>query len=207
MQQKTKKTSFFIGRPQKWKNNVFLQQLPAIFLFLSLFYSIKEQNAIKKERRRSTFHKAGFTFRENQKEYEQFRSYSFSRALPCKVQCVILCISGGKRGEVFAIAKVKLLCSEVWTCIQVKLSLPTLPKAKLHYPQDNFTYAVNFTCPFGKLSWGTCFIAGAPNALFLTELVSRVLYDLSQQSSIFTANLFAVQAEIGSATMRISAGR
>ena len=28
----------------------------------------------------------------------------------------------------------------------------------------------------------------------LTGLVSRVLYDLSQQSSIFTANLFAVQA-------------
>ena len=70
-------------------------------------------------------------------------------------------IAGGKRGEVFAIAKVKLhreppklmlrfgepRFSEVWTCIQVKLSLPTLPKAKLHYPQDNFTYAVNFTCP------------------------------------------------------------
>ena len=34
----------------------------------------------------------------------------------------------------------------------VKLSLPILPKAKLRYPQDNFTYRVNFTCPKGKLS-------------------------------------------------------
>jgi hypothetical protein len=36
----------------------------------------------------------------------------------------------------------------------VKLSLPALPKAKLHYPQDNFTYGVNFTQRFwGKLSF------------------------------------------------------
>ena len=50
-------------------------------------------------------------------------------------------------GEVFANAKVKLLCSEVRAIARVKLSLPTLPKAKLHYPQDNFTYKVNFTYP------------------------------------------------------------
>ena len=25
-------------------------------------------------------------------------------------------------------------------------------EGKLHYPQDNFTYEVNFTCPEGKLS-------------------------------------------------------
>ena len=42
-------------------------------------------------------------------------------------------------GEVFTNVKVKLLCGEV--------ELATLPKAKLHYPQDNFTYEVNFTCP------------------------------------------------------------
>ena len=52
--------------------------------------------------------------------------------------------------EVFAYAKVKLLCSEVSAIARVKLSLPTLPKAKLHYPQDNFTYEVNFTCPQGQ---------------------------------------------------------
>ena len=52
--------------------------------------------------------------------------------------------------EVFAIAKVKLLRSEVRAIARVKLSLPTLPKAKLHYPQDNFTYEVNFTCPQGQ---------------------------------------------------------
>ena len=46
----------------------------------------------------------------------------------------------------------KLLCSEVRAIARVKLSLPTLPKAKLHYPQDNFTYEVNFTYPHGKLS-------------------------------------------------------
>ena len=50
-------------------------------------------------------------------------------------------------GEVFAHAKVKLLCSEVRAIARVKFSLPTLPKAKLHDPQDNFTYEVNFTCP------------------------------------------------------------
>ena len=26
-------------------------------------------------------------------------------------------------------------------------------EGKLHYPQDNFTYEVNFICPEGKLSW------------------------------------------------------
>ena len=64
------------------------------------------------------------------------------------------CICGHKCkcSEVFAYAKVKLLCSEVRAIARVKLSLPTLPNAKLHYPQDNFTYEVNFTCPQGKLS-------------------------------------------------------
>jgi len=52
--------------------------------------------------------------------------------------------------EVFADAKVKLLCSEARASARVKLCLPTLPKAKLHYPQDNFTYAVNFTCTKGQ---------------------------------------------------------
>ena len=37
--------------------------------------------------------------------------------------------------EVFTDVKVKLLRSEVCTDVQVKLSLPTLPKVKLHYPQ------------------------------------------------------------------------
>ncbi len=73
----------------------------------------------------------------------------FTRLAPQGVVCytfvfrVLIC-------EVFAIAKVKLLYSEVCTIAQVKLSLPTLPKAKLHYPQDNFTYVVNFTCPNGQ---------------------------------------------------------
>ena len=63
-----------------------------------------------------------------------------------------ICRHKCKLSEVFADAKVKLLCSEVRAIARVKLSLPTLPKAKLHYPQDNFTYEVNFTCPQGKLS-------------------------------------------------------
>ena len=64
-----------------------------------------------------------------------------------------ICRHKCKFSEVFADAKVKLLCSEVRANARVKLSLPTLPKAKLHYPQDNFTYEVNFTCPLGKLSF------------------------------------------------------
>ena len=69
-----------------------------------------------------------------------------------------ICRHKCKFSEIFAYAKVKLLCSEVRAKLlrnfyaRVKLSLPTLPKAKLHYPQDNFTYEVNFTCPQGKLS-------------------------------------------------------
>ena len=63
-----------------------------------------------------------------------------------------ICRHKCKCSEVFAYAKVKLLCIEVRAIARVKLSLPTLPKAKLHYPQDNFTYEVNFTCPHGKLS-------------------------------------------------------
>jgi hypothetical protein len=59
----------------------------------------------------------------------------------------ILCWHKCEFGEVFANAKVKLPCSEVRAVARVKFSLPTLPKAKLHYPQDNFTYEVNFTCP------------------------------------------------------------
>jgi hypothetical protein len=35
--------------------------------------------------------------------------------------------------EVFTNVKVKLLCSEVRAIARVKLSLPALPKAKLHY--------------------------------------------------------------------------
>ena len=34
--------------------------------------------------------------------------------------------------------------------VAVKLSLPALTKAKLHYPYDKFTYEVNFTCPLGQ---------------------------------------------------------
>ena len=29
--------------------------------------------------------------------------------------------------------------------LAMKLALPSLTKVKLHYPQDNFTYGVNFT--------------------------------------------------------------
>ena len=60
-----------------------------------------------------------------------------------------LCVCSFSVSEVFANAKVKLLCREVRANARVKLSLPTLPKAKLHYPQDNFTYEVNFTYPWG----------------------------------------------------------
>ena len=63
-----------------------------------------------------------------------------------------ICRHKCKLSEVFADAKVKLLCSEVRAIARVKFSLPALPKAKLHDPQDNFTYEVNFTCPRGKLS-------------------------------------------------------
>ena len=52
--------------------------------------------------------------------------------------------------EVFTNVKARLLRSEVRAIARVKLSLPTLPKAKLHYPQYNFTYEVNFTCPQGQ---------------------------------------------------------
>ncbi|MBQ2876274.1 MAG: hypothetical protein IJE25_04640 [Clostridia bacterium] len=34
----------------------------------------------------------------------------------------------------------------------------------------NFTIRDNFTCPKGKLSWGTCFIAGAPRRKGATEM-------------------------------------
>ena len=67
----------------------------------------------------------------------------FDKHCICRHKC--------KCSEVFAYAKVKLLCSEVRAIARVKLSLPTLPKAKLHYPQDNFTYEVNFTCPMANL--------------------------------------------------------
>ena len=60
------------------------------------------------------------------------------------------CSHKWKFSEAFAYAKVKLLCSEVRAIARVKLSLPTLPKAKLHDPQDHFTYEVNFTCPQGQ---------------------------------------------------------
>ena len=45
-----------------------------------------------------------------------------------------ICRHKCKLSEVFADAKVKLLCSEVRAIARVKLSLPTLPKAKLHDP-------------------------------------------------------------------------
>ena len=67
-----------------------------------------------------------------------------------KCFCITYVLPPDGNGEVFAEAKVKLLCSEVWTYVQVKLSLPTLPKAKLHYPKDYFTYEVNFTCSLGQ---------------------------------------------------------
>ena len=62
------------------------------------------------------------------------------------------CVRVGKERkfcEVFAKAKVKSLCSEVWAYARVKLSLPTLLQAKLHYPQENFTSGGNFACPGG----------------------------------------------------------
>ncbi len=67
-----------------------------------------------------------------------------------KCFCVTIDISPDSYSEVFANAKVKLLRGEVRATARVKLSLPTLPKAKLHYPQDIFTYLVNFTCPLGQ---------------------------------------------------------
>ena len=67
-----------------------------------------------------------------------------------KSRCTRKCGCSFSVSEVFAVAKVKLPCSEVRADARVKLSLPTLPKAKLHYPQDNFTYEVNFTCPYGQ---------------------------------------------------------
>jgi len=65
----------------------------------------------------------------NSKGQRMFRSLSFFLGKYCfrRHKCEF--------SEVFAYAKVKLLCSEVRAMARVKLSLPTLPKAKLHYPQ------------------------------------------------------------------------
>ena len=83
----------------------------------------------------------------NIKRDEKISSPFCTRPCPARYSALYLFIFRVVISEVFTNVKVKLLRSEVCTNVQVKLSLPTLPKAKLHYPQDNFTYGVNFTCP------------------------------------------------------------
>ena len=52
--------------------------------------------------------------------------------------------------EVFAIAKVKLLRSEVRAIARVKLSLPSLRRRRNFTHEVNFTIEDNFTCPQGQ---------------------------------------------------------
>ena len=59
-------------------------------------------------------------------------------------------------GEVFAIAKVKLRCSEVCAKLLCNFYAPSEVKFA-HFAdrqnftiEDNFTYVVNFTCPYGQ---------------------------------------------------------
>ena len=102
--------------------------------------------------------------------YQNQRRTRFSRpslhtSLPARYNVLYLFVFRMVISEVFTNVKVKLRCSEVRAIARVKLSLPTLPQAKLHYPQDNFTYEVNFTCPHGQTQFGDLLYRRSPLCL------------------------------------------
>ena len=68
-----------------------------------------------------------------------------------------VCLEIVGRGEDFAIAKVKLRCSEVCAKLLCNFYAPSEVKFAYHFAvrrnftiEDNFTYGVNFTCPIGQ---------------------------------------------------------
>ena len=93
--------------------------------------------------------------------------------------------------EVFAVAKVKLLCSEVcavhkWSCYAVKFVLCTSEVKFAHHfavrrnftHEVNFTIEDNFTCPKGKLSFSVFSVKDNT----LRTLFIFTFYKLSQHS-------------------------